>query len=100
MSDRFMTLPEIRRAAKRLLPPGPWGFAAGGAETETTLRRNRQAIHRLAIRQRVLVDVRNVDLSTTFLGMELLREELSTSLALCGQTSVRGLKPSLIRRAE
>jgi len=30
----------------------------------------------------------------------LLREELSTSLALCGQTSVRGLKPSLIRRAE
>ena len=71
MSDRFMTLPEIRRAAKRLLPPGPWGYAAGGAETETTLRRNRQAIRRLAIRQRVLVDVRQVDLSTTFLGLEL-----------------------------
>ena len=71
MSDRFMTLPEIRRAAKRLLPPGPWGYAAGGAETETTLRRNRQAIRRLALRQRVLVDVRQVDLSTTFLGLEL-----------------------------
>ncbi|HKA52540.1 MAG TPA: alpha-hydroxy acid oxidase [Candidatus Binatia bacterium] len=71
MSERFMTLPEIRRVAKRLLPPGPWGFGAGGAETETTLRRNRQAIQRLAIRQRVLVDVRNVDLTTTFLGMEL-----------------------------
>jgi 4-hydroxymandelate oxidase len=71
MSERFMTLPEIRRTAKRLLPPGPWGFGAGGAETETTLRRNRQAIQRLAIRQRVLVDVRNVDLTTTFLGMEL-----------------------------
>jgi isopentenyl diphosphate isomerase/L-lactate dehydrogenase-like FMN-dependent dehydrogenase len=71
MSERFMTLPEIRRAAKRLLPPGPWGFGAGGAETETTLRRNHQAIQRLAIRQRVLVDVRNVDLSSTFLGMEL-----------------------------
>jgi isopentenyl diphosphate isomerase/L-lactate dehydrogenase-like FMN-dependent dehydrogenase len=71
MPERFMTLPEIRRAAKRLLPPGPWGFGAGGAETETTLRRNRQAIQRLAIRQRVLVDVRHVDLTTTFLGMEL-----------------------------
>ena len=71
MSDRFMTLPEIRRAAKRLLPPGPWGYAAGGAETETTLRRNRQALRRLAIRQRVLVDVRQVDLTTTFLGLEL-----------------------------
>ena len=30
--------------------------------------------------------------------LEILREELSTSLALCGQTSVRGLKPELIRR--
>ena len=32
--------------------------------------------------------------------LEILREELSTSLALCGQTSVRGLKPELIRRVE
>jgi isopentenyl diphosphate isomerase/L-lactate dehydrogenase-like FMN-dependent dehydrogenase len=71
MSERFRTLPEIRKAAKNLLPPGPWGFGAGGAETETTLRRNRRALDRLAIRQRVLVDVREVDLSTTFLGMNL-----------------------------
>ena len=71
MAERFMTLPEIKRAARSNLPPGPWGFGAGGAETETTLRRNRSALRRLAIRQRVLVDVRQVDLSTTFLGMEL-----------------------------
>jgi glycolate oxidase len=69
--ERFMTLPEIRRAAKRILPPGPWGYAAGGAETESTRRRNRRAIRRLAIRQRVLRDVRNVDISTTFLGLRL-----------------------------
>jgi len=71
MSERFLTLQEIRRVAKRMLPPGAWAFGAGGAESETTLRRNRQAIQRLAIRQRVLVDVRNVDLTTSFLGMEL-----------------------------
>jgi isopentenyl diphosphate isomerase/L-lactate dehydrogenase-like FMN-dependent dehydrogenase len=71
MTERFMTLPEIRSTAKKLLPPGPWGFAAGGAETETTLRRNRQALRQLAIRQRVLVDVRHVDLTTTFLGIQL-----------------------------
>jgi glycolate oxidase len=53
MNERFLTLPEIRRAAKRILPPGTWAFGAGGAETETTLRRNRQALQRLAIRQRV-----------------------------------------------
>ncbi len=71
MTERFMTLPEIKRAAKHVLPPGPWGFAAGGAETETTLRRNRKAIRRLAIRQRVLVDVGHIDLSTTFLDLKL-----------------------------
>ena len=71
MAERFRTLSEIRRAAKNLLPPGPYGFAAGGAETETTLRRNRSALDQLAIRQRVLVDVREIDLSTTFLGLQL-----------------------------
>jgi hypothetical protein len=30
MAERFRTLPEIKRAAKNLLPPGPYGFAAGG----------------------------------------------------------------------
>lgn len=71
MNERFLTLPEIQRAAKRLLPPGVYGYGAGGAETETTLRRNRHALQKLAIRQRVLVDVRNVDISTTFLGLDL-----------------------------
>ncbi len=71
MAERFRTLPEIKKAAQNILPPGSWGFAAGGAETETTLRRNRRALRKLAIRQRVLVDVRQVDLSTTFLGLEL-----------------------------
>jgi isopentenyl diphosphate isomerase/L-lactate dehydrogenase-like FMN-dependent dehydrogenase len=71
MPERFMTLPEIKRAAKHALPPGPWGFGAGGAETETTLRRNHRALRQLAIRQRVLVDVRHIDLRTTFLGLDL-----------------------------
>jgi isopentenyl diphosphate isomerase/L-lactate dehydrogenase-like FMN-dependent dehydrogenase len=71
MSERFMTLSEIKWAARKLLPPSVWGFGSGGSETETTLRRNRSALDSLAIRQRVLVDVRNVDLSTRFLGMDL-----------------------------
>ncbi|HYB42089.1 MAG TPA: alpha-hydroxy acid oxidase, partial [Candidatus Methylomirabilis sp.] len=71
MSDRFVTLPEIRRHAKKILPRDVWNFGAGGAETETTVRRNRQAIDRLAIRQDVLVDVREIDLSTSLLGVPL-----------------------------
>ena len=32
--------------------------------------------------------------------LQLLREEMSTALALCGQTSMRGLTPDLICRAD
>jgi isopentenyl diphosphate isomerase/L-lactate dehydrogenase-like FMN-dependent dehydrogenase len=71
MSEKFVTLPEIRKYAKKILPRDAWNFGAGGAETETTLRRNRRAIDRLAIRQDVLVDVREIDLSTSLLGVRL-----------------------------
>lgn len=71
MTADFVTLPEIRRAARRRLPRDAWNFGAGGAETETTLRRNRRALDRLAIRQDVLVDIREVDLSTSLLGVPL-----------------------------
>jgi len=71
MTERFMALPEIERAAKNALPPEVWDFGAGGAETETTLRRNRQALDRLALRFRVLVDVSQIDLNTTFAGLQL-----------------------------
>jgi isopentenyl diphosphate isomerase/L-lactate dehydrogenase-like FMN-dependent dehydrogenase len=32
--------------------------------------------------------------------LQLLREEMETALALCGQTSIRELRPDLIRRVE
>jgi isopentenyl diphosphate isomerase/L-lactate dehydrogenase-like FMN-dependent dehydrogenase len=68
---RFVTLPEIRRAASRSLPREVWNFGAGGAETETTRRRNRRHLDRLAIRQNVLVDVRQIDLRASLLGVPL-----------------------------
>ena len=70
-SPPFVTLAEIRREARRRLPREVWNFGAGGAETETTLRRNRWALNRLTIGQNVLVDVREIDLSTTLLGLPL-----------------------------
>ncbi|MGI8550120.1 MAG: alpha-hydroxy acid oxidase [Dehalococcoidia bacterium] len=53
------------------LNQGAWDYASGGAESETTLRRNRLAFDRIAFRPRILVDVSNVDPSTTFLGQRL-----------------------------
>ena len=71
MTEPFVTIPEIHRAARARLPRNSYNFGAGGTETETTLRRNRRAIRRLAIRQDILVDVRHVDLTTSLLGIPL-----------------------------
>src|SRR3989304_1155613 len=71
MTTTFVTLPQIRHAARRRLPREVYNFGGGGAETETTLRRNRLALSRLAIRQHILVDVREIDLETTLLGIPL-----------------------------
>ena len=71
LEDRFQTLHEIVRAARAGLAPGPWDYLAGGTETETTLKRNRQALDTLAFRPRVLRDVARIDTSTTLLGYGL-----------------------------
>jgi len=70
-APKFVTLPEIRRAAHQRLPRDHWNFGDGAAETESTKRRNRRHIDRLAIQQNVLVDVRNIDLRTSLLGVPL-----------------------------
>jgi glycolate oxidase len=80
----FMTLPELRRAARRNLPLEVWDYASGGAETETTLRRNRRAMSHYVFRPRVLRDVQEVDTSTTFLGLPLA---LPVMIAPMGSTA-------------
>jgi len=67
MEERFQTLSEIVKAARQNLAPGPWDYLIGGAETETTLRRNRQALDSIAFRPRVLRDVSKIDGTATFL---------------------------------
>jgi len=71
MRGEFYTNEEIIQAAYRRLAQGPWDYLSGGTESETSLRRNRLAFDRLALRPRVLVDVSTVDRSTTFLGHRL-----------------------------
>ena len=62
--NQSYTNEEIIQAAYRRLAQGPWDYLAGGTESETSLRRNRLAFDRLALRPRVLVDVSSVDRST------------------------------------
>ncbi|MFM9999864.1 MAG: alpha-hydroxy-acid oxidizing protein [Burkholderiaceae bacterium] len=48
-----------------------WDHIVGATEIETTLRRNRLALHSLAGRPQVLRDVSQFDASLGFLGRQL-----------------------------
>jgi isopentenyl diphosphate isomerase/L-lactate dehydrogenase-like FMN-dependent dehydrogenase len=70
-AEKFVSLQEIVYTARRNLPQALWDHLSGGSDSETTLCRNRQALDSLALRQRVLVDVREIDITTTLLGQKL-----------------------------
>jgi isopentenyl diphosphate isomerase/L-lactate dehydrogenase-like FMN-dependent dehydrogenase len=64
-------LHELVAPARKALSNEVWDYLMGGADTETTLERNRLAFETIAFRPRVLRDVANVDMRTTFLGHTL-----------------------------
>jgi 4-hydroxymandelate oxidase len=66
--DELLTLDDAERLAKDALPPDAWGYIAGGAGDERTLRWNRDAFSRYRLRPRVLVGVSAVTTETTVLG--------------------------------
>jgi isopentenyl diphosphate isomerase/L-lactate dehydrogenase-like FMN-dependent dehydrogenase len=63
-----VSVAELERLAAEALPPGPYGFFAGGAGDEVTLADNLAAWGRWQIRPRVLVDVSRRDPGTVLLG--------------------------------
>ena len=71
MAVSFATMHEMIVMAKRKLSADEWDYINGAAESETSLRRNRQALDCLAFRPSVLRDVRETDASTNFLGANL-----------------------------
>lgn len=68
LEGQFETLHEFVKAAKMRTHPDAWDYLTGGTESETTLKRNRGALDRIALRPRILRDVSHIDTSSTFLG--------------------------------
>src|SRR5438067_9754409 len=65
---QFTNLLQLEALAREVMEPEAFDFIAGGAEDEVSLRRNREDFERIVLRPRVLVDVSNIDTSTTVLG--------------------------------
>ena len=63
-----LNVADFERVAEQRLEPGAWGYFAGGAGDELTLRENVAAFARWQLRPRVLVDVGETSTATTVLG--------------------------------
>jgi isopentenyl diphosphate isomerase/L-lactate dehydrogenase-like FMN-dependent dehydrogenase len=69
--EEFPTIDSVIAAAHRTVEADLWDYLSGGAESETTLHRNRAAFDGIALCPRLLRGVRERDSSTTFLGNAL-----------------------------
>ncbi|MDR7117790.1 FMN-dependent L-lactate dehydrogenase LldD [Caulobacter sp. BE254] len=76
---------DFREAARRKLPRFLFDYIDGGAYAERTLARNVSDLADLSLRQRVLKDVSQVDLSTTLFGHY---QALPVALAPVGLTGM------------
>ncbi|HEX7005853.1 MAG TPA: alpha-hydroxy acid oxidase, partial [Alphaproteobacteria bacterium] len=71
-----------------------WDFLTGGADTETTLKRNRQALDSIAFRPRVLRKVDVVDLAGSLLGRRLRIPVVLAPLGSMQQLDPEGALPA------
>src|SRR3954452_14333178 len=75
LADQVPELPftydEWERRAREELDAGPYGYVAGGAGSEDTMRANLDAFRRWRIVPRMLRDVRERDVSVELLGLQL-----------------------------
>ncbi|MDO1582873.1 FMN-dependent L-lactate dehydrogenase LldD [Rhizobium oryzicola] len=81
---------DYREAARRRLPPFLFHYIDGGAYAEHTLRRNSDDLSSLALRQRVLKSVGEVDISATFFDEAVAMPVALAPVGLTGMYARRG----------
>jgi L-lactate dehydrogenase (cytochrome) len=75
---------DLRRLARRKVPRAFFDYAEAGSYSQETLRANREDLERIKLRQRVLVDVSQRDLTTTIIGEKVSLPLALAPIGLCG----------------
>ncbi len=88
--NRCNNIAELRELARRRVPRAVFDYADGGAWDEVTLRRNQHDFGAFTIRPRMLVEVPDVDLSTTVLGKHVSLPLVGAPTGLTGLIDHRG----------
>jgi len=81
---------DYRAIARRRLPAFLFHYIDGGAYAEHTLRRNVADLSDVALRQRVLKDMSQLDLRTTLFGQTLSLPLALAPVGMCGMFARRG----------
>jgi L-lactate dehydrogenase (cytochrome) len=81
----YLGIEDFRRSAQRRIPRAIFDYADGGSYDERTIRRNAADLDAMTFRQRVMVDMSNISLTTSLLG-----SPVSMPLAI-GPTGLAGL---------
>ncbi|MBB4799232.1 L-lactate dehydrogenase (cytochrome) [Brevundimonas bullata] len=84
------SITDYRELARRRLPRFLFEYIDGGSYAETTLGRNITDLRDVALRQRVLRDVSNIDLSTTLFGQKVSLPVALAPVGLAGMNARRG----------
>ena len=97
---QILTTTELVALAKQRLPEAAWEFIVGGAETETTMIRNRHALDSIAFRPRVLRNVEAASPATKFVGVEQRVPVLLAPIASMTDVDPEGALPVARAAAE
>src|SRR5271154_7105759 len=81
----ILSIDDLRELARRRIPRAIFDYADGGSYDERTIRRNSADLDAMIFRQRVMVDMSNISLASSFLG-----SPVSMPLAI-GPTGLAGL---------
>jgi isopentenyl diphosphate isomerase/L-lactate dehydrogenase-like FMN-dependent dehydrogenase len=88
--NELLSVWDYERAAEEALDPAAFGYFAGGANDEWTLRENTAAFSRWVLRPRMLVDVSKLTTATSVLGTELSFPVLVAPMAFQGMAHPEG----------
>merc|ERR1719281_254625 len=73
---------DFESVAREVMEPQAWGYYSSGGDDEITLRDNHMAFQRITMRPRILVNVREIDMATSFLGADASLPLYFTATAL------------------
>ena len=68
---RALTIYDLRDIAKKRTPQAPFDYTDGGADTESSLSRARIAYEKIEFQPKILLNVKDVDISVNMLGKSM-----------------------------